>query len=320
MSLTFKPLAPLLNNTGKQAGQLVVTIMDDTQAGDATKVFNIPDLSAAYSIVVPHQKTRPGTVHFYATLTKATAPNTFVDIATNSTAVNYMARPNVSVSPATPSVTGSAAITVAALTYPPGSDLEGSPVPNISVRFSVLSGRGSLQAAGDVNSIDQLPHAAALTLLVLSGTDGKAAAKLTNPWHTAGATTIGVGFDFGPGAGRVNLNQTTAVTWTEPQSNFSRIALSPVKGRFQVKTLARVVATVTNALGRPVSGIRVTFLMKGNCIGPYAERRAATTDAAGKAAVYFRAAHPGTAFVWASAEKEDGTALVSAPSQLIFAA
>jgi len=325
VSLTFKPFDALLTNPGipppvKQAGQLVVTIIDDAQPASGTKVFDIPDLSAPSRIVVPHQKTTPGTVHFFATLSKAIGPNTFEDIATNSTAVNYMARPNVTVSPATPLATGSAAITVAALSYPPGSELEGSPVPNIPVRFSVLSGKGSLQAGEDVGSIDHLPRAAASTLLVLSGADGKAAAKLTNPSRTAGTTTIGIGFDFGPGAGRVDLNQTTAVTWTEPPNTFSRITLSPVKARFQVQTLARVAATVTNSLGKPVRGIYVSFLIKGNCIGPYAERRGATTDAAGRAAVHFRAAYPGTAFVRATAEKEDGAAVVSAPSRLVFAA
>lgn len=321
ISLTFQPIGPLASSAApqaKQPGQLLIAIFDDSQPPSGVRVFDIPDLSAPPSIALSHQKMEPGVVYFYASLAKATGPGSFQDIATNGTAVNYMAKPNIMVSPATPYANGSATILVSPFLYPPGSNSPGVPVPNIPVRFSILSGEGSFQAVEVGDKTQQEPHTAASTLLVLSDAQGRAAAKLTNPAATVGTTNASISFELGPGVGNVDMGITAAVPWTEPPGMFSEILLTPAKARFQVRSIAKVTAAVKDSHGAPVPGLRINFLISCGCrILPDAHR-VAVTDAAGQATVHFQATTGGTAFVVASTEKSDGVVVASSTSQIFF--
>lgn len=292
--------------------------MDDSQPVSDVRAFDIADLSAPTSIVLSHQKLEPGTVYFYASLAKATGLGSFQDIATNGTAVHFMAKPNIMVSPATPYANGSATITVSPFLYPPGSNSPGVPVPHVPVRFSVVSGEGSFQAIESGDKAQQGPGTAASTLLVLSDFQGKAEAKLTNPSGAVGTANTSISFEFGHGVGNVDVGLTAAVSWTEPPGRFSQILLTPAKSRHQVRSIAKMTAAVRDSHGVPIPGIRVNFLINCDCrILPDAHR-VAVTDEDGQATVHFQSANGGTAFVVASTEKSDGVVVMSSTSTVLF--
>jgi adhesin/invasin len=243
---------------GKTTSQVTVALKD-SQGALLTKSGGAVTISATRGTVGPVNDQNNGT--YTATLTSSVSAGQSVVSATlggasiaNTATVNFIAGPAAAIAVANAASNGQTAVVGATVPNPPSvkiADVNGNPVPNVSVTFAVTGGGGSATGATQTTNDAGIATVGSWRLGNSVGANSMT------------ATVAGAAISGGAGA-RALADLVVTFTATATAGTAGSIAINAGNG--QTAVAGNAVATapsvkVTDGNGNPVSGASVNFFI-----------------------------------------------------------